>query len=275
MNVFPTRSALLLSALSLCLVPLSSSAVTPDETDAAKIMSAVDGRDDGDKQIARMVMIVRDDAGRERKRVVQSRRMDFPGQTKSITLFESPADVRNTGLLSFDYDDGKKSDDQWLYMPALKKPTRIASSDKSGSFMGTDMSYADMTKQDPKNFDYTISQPSATVDGDDCWVIEAKPNNPATAEETGYVKSLIWVSKTKLMPLKIKNWIREGQKIKYIKFADVQQINGIWVAKKILAQTKRGKTVESKTVIAFKSIKFNQASVTESDFTHQKLKSGL
>ncbi len=259
----------------LFLLPATAAAVTPDETNARKIMDAVENRPDGDKQTSRLVMVVKDAAGRERKRAVRSQRLDFAGGTKSLMLFEKPADVRNTGLLSIDYDDGRKDDDQWLYLPSLRKSTRIASSDKSGSFMGTDLSYADMTSQDPDNYDYAIVKQSVTVDGDDCWQIEARPNNARTKRETGYVKTHAWISKSKLMPLKVKAWVKEGKKLKYIKFADVRKIDGIWVAHKILAQTKRGKAIESKTVIAFKDIKFNVSSVKESDFTQRRLEQGL
>ena len=53
------------------------------------------------------------------------------------------------------YDD-EKDDDQWLYLPALKKTKRIASGDKSGSFMGSDFTYADMTTRNLDNYDYTL-----------------------------------------------------------------------------------------------------------------------
>jgi outer membrane lipoprotein-sorting protein len=270
------KSTLFISLLSsTLLIPQLATAITPDETDAAKIMAAVQDRDDGDKSTSRILMVVKDNAGRERKRVVQSRRIDFPEGTKQLMLFESPADVRNTGMLSIDYDDGKKDDDQWLYLPSLRKSTRIASGDKSGSFMGTDLSFADMTSSDPKDYDYKILDQAAKVGDDACWLIEARANNAKTKEETGYVKSHIWVSKSKMMPLKAKNWVREGKKLKYIKFADIKQVNGIWVAHKILAQTRRGKEVESKTVIAFKSMKFNDGSVKADDFTQRRLEKGL
>ena len=74
--------------------------------------------------------------------------MEFDKGTRQLMMFESPADVRNTGMLSIDYKDGNKDDDQWLYLPSLNKSTRISSGDKSGSFMGTDLSYADMTRAD-------------------------------------------------------------------------------------------------------------------------------
>ncbi|MFT5431181.1 MAG: outer membrane lipoprotein-sorting protein [Myxococcota bacterium] len=269
------RNLIRVSSLAALMLPLVSSAVTPDETDPNKIMAAVDARPDGDKSTARLVMVVKDSAGRERKRVVQSRSIEFSGGTKQLMLFEQPADVRNTGLLSIDYDDGNKDDDQWLYLPSLRKSTRISSSDKSGSFMGTDLSYSDMTRQDPSSYTYKLLEQSKTVGGDDCWVIEARPKTAKAKDETGYVKSMIWVSKSKLLPVRAKNWVREGKKIKYIKFSKIKQVEGIWIAHKITAQTKRGKEVESTTVMSFQEYKLNQAGVTDADFNQRRLEKGL
>ncbi len=265
---------LLLSSLAI-LFAFPASAISPDSTDPKAIMQAVQDRPDGDRQTSRVLMVVKDSAGRERKRVVQSRSMKFAGGTQTLMLFEAPADVRNTGMLSKDYDDGDKSDDQWLYLPSLRKSTRIASGDKSGSFMGTDLSYSDMTSQDPKNYTYKIIAQSTKVGDDDCWLIEAKPATDKTAKETGYFKTHVWISKSKLNPIKAKNWVKAGKKLKYIKFADIRQVDGIWVPHKILAQTRRGKTVDSKTIIAFKSVKFNQPSVKASDFSQRRLEQGL
>ena len=269
------RNPLRLIAALVMLAAGPALAVDATETDAKKIMLAVNAQPDGDKVKARMVMVVKDSQGREKKRVVQSKSIDFKDGTKQLLMFEAPADVRNTGLLSIDYDDGGKDDDQWLYLPSLRKSTRISSSDKSGSFMGTDLTYADMTEQDPNTYDYKMLDANATVGGEACWKIEARANTPKVKKETGYVKSVMWVSKEKLVPLQVKNWVRDGKKIKYIKFKDIKQVDGIWVAHKILAQTKRGKQVESKTLIAYKSFKLNQSDVQASDFNQRQLEKGL
>ena len=267
--------ALLVGGIATLLVTSSAWAIAPGETDPRKIMQAVDDRPDGDKMISRMSMVVRDAAGRERKRVVQSRAIDFKGGRRQIIFFESPADVRNTALLSIDYDDGNKDDDQWLYLPSLKKSTRIASSDKSGSFMGTDMSYADMTKQDIGHWDYKLLSPSVTVAGEECWLIEARPRTKKAQDETDYLKTNVWVSKQKLMPLQIKAWVRSGRKLKYMKFSDIKQIEGIWLAHTSSARTMRNTEVESTTVLAFTSIKLNDPSVKDTDFTQRRLEQGL
>lgn len=258
----------------LCLPSLATAQVGPDETDPVKIMQAVQDRDDGDRSTSRMRMVVRDNAGRQRVRMVQSRRMDFTEGSKTLIIFESPADVRNTGLLSIDYD-GDKDDDQWLYLPSLRKPTRIASGDKSGSFMGTDLSYSDMTQRDVGSYTYTIVEQSVVVQGEECWKIQALPANDDIKSETGYFKSFIWVSKAKLLVTQIKAHMTSGQRVKFIRFADIRQIQGVWMVHKILAMTKRGGETESKTMITFSDVRFNVAGVTESDFTQRRLEQGL
>jgi len=253
----------------------SAWAIDPGETDPVAIMKAVDTQAEGDRVKSRLAIKVSDSAGRERTRVVQSRTMKFEGGTKQMMLFEKPADVRNTGFLSMDYDDGAKDDDQWLYLPSLRKSTRISSSDKSGSFMGTDLSYADMTRQDPKDYTYKILKQSVKVGGDDCWLLEAKPKTAKAKRETGYIQSHVWVSKSKLAPLMSKSWLTEGRRMKFIKFSDFKKLAGVWFPHKILAQTKRGKEVESRTAIVFTAIQLDQADVTEGDFTQRRLEQGL
>ena len=274
-------------ALSLSLsAPLALSlnterawALDPNTTDAKAIMDAVEARAEGDKVKSRLVMKIVDRDGRERERVVQSRGLEFEGGHKQIMLFESPEDVRGTGMLSIDYDAGEKDDDQWLYLPSLKKSTRISSGEKSGSFMGTDLSYSDMTQVDPDHYTYKVLKPSVKVklDGkaEECWLIESVPATKKAKEETGYIKSQVWVSKDKLMPVQIKSWIREGRKLKYIQFKDIEKIDGLWFAKTIVARTKKGKQVESTTLLKFSQVSFNNKEVTPDLFQQSRLEQGL
>lgn len=249
--------------------------VSPDETDARKIMAAVEGRARGDRAKGRLQMTITDGAGRQRVRVVQMRSMQFDAGTRQLMIFESPADVRNTGLLSVDYDDGNKDDDQWLYMPSLAKATRISSGDKTGSFLGTDFTYSDMTKPDPAHYDYEMVTQSEKVGDEDCWVIQSTPKTQKAKDETGYLKSQVWVSKAKMMPLQAKNWVVKGRKLKYIKFDDVRQVDGIWVAHKLSARTLRGKQVESTTVLQFQELSFNNADVSDALFSERQFEKGL
>jgi outer membrane lipoprotein-sorting protein len=253
----------------------TASALPPTTSDARQIMNAVDARETGDKSVSKMTMVIKDPSGRQRTRVVQSRGLDFSGGKKQLIFFESPADVRNTGLLTIDYDDGKKTDDQWLYLPSLRKSTRISSGKKSGSFMGSDLSFADMTKRSPDQYDFKLLKQSTKAGGEDCWLIESRPRTEKAKEETGYVKSHTWVSKSKLLVQQSKIWVRKGQKIKLMKFTNFKKVSGIWVAHKILARTLQNGKPLSTTILTFSGLRYNDPSVKPTDFSQRRLESGI
>jgi outer membrane lipoprotein-sorting protein len=265
--------------LALLLVSTRAWSLESDSTDATAIMNAVESRKTGDRVKSRLVMQIIDQDGRTRKRVVQSRSMDFAEGNKQLMIFESPEDVRNTGLLSIDYDAGDKDDDQWLYLPSLHKSTRISSGERSGSFMGTDLSFSDMTKSDPAHYTYKILKQSVAIKSngkaEDCWLIESRPKTAKAKEETGYLKSHVWISKSKMMPLQVKSWVREGKKLKYIQFRKIKKVDNIWTAHQIVARTKKGKKVQSTTVLEFTEMKFNQTDIQEDIFVQSRLERGL
>ena len=254
-------------------------ALPSDTIDPQAIMDAVDQQPDGDRSVSRLMMKIQDKDGRERVRVVSSKSIKFKEGTKQLMRFESPADIRGTGMLSIDYDDGNQDDDQWLFLPSLHKSTRISSGEKSGSFMGTDLSFSDMTKADPKQYSYKMLKSSVKVklDGqtEECWLIESRPSTAKAKKETGYLKSHVWVSKDKLLPIQIKSWVREGKKLKYIQFKEVKKVDGLWTPHMIIARTKKGKTTESTTILHFTEMAYNQSSVTESLFTQSQLEQGI
>ena len=250
-------------------------ALEPSATDARAIAQAVEDRDVGDRGIAQATLKLIDQSGKERTRKFRQMTMKFAGGRKTIMFFESPADVRNTGFLSIDYDAGNKADDQWLFLPSLHRSTRIAAADKAGSFMGSDISYADLTKRDSSEYDYTLLEQSVKVDGEDCWLIEARPRSEAQKNETGYLKTQLWISKSKLVRMQVKAWVVEGKKLKYMKFGNLQQIDGIWVAHTVTVRTVRGEHVESTTVLDLNDVKFNQPNVDANQFAERRLEQGL
>ena len=264
---------------SLCCLLLAASApalaISPDTTDARAIMNAVENRELGDKSEGRIEITITDKAGRNRSRVVQTWSMEVDEARKQLMLFESPADVHNAGLLSVDWDAASRADDQWLYLPSLGKTTRISGADKSGSFMGTDLTYADMTRRDSEDYEYTLVESAVDVDGEDCWLIESRPRTDDEISETGYLKSHLWISKRMLVPVQSKAWVREGKRLKYTQFKDIRAIDGLWVAHQILVRTVRGGEVESSSALVFTDLKFNQDSVTADDFSERRLEQGL
>jgi len=124
----------LLSTLTAAL--LLAASLHADDPKARSLMEQVDARDDGDNMTAESVMILIDKNNDQRVRKMKRFIKDKGEDVLSMVFFLEPADVKETGFLTYDYDDSAKDDDQWLYLPALKKSKRIANDDKSGSFMG-------------------------------------------------------------------------------------------------------------------------------------------
>ncbi len=238
-----------------------------------EIMERVDERDDGDHAVQDMEMILIDKNGNRRVRKIRSYRRDQGEDTHTIMFFLTPADVKDTGFLTFDYDEADKDDDQWLYLPALKKTKRIASGDKSGSFMGSDFTYADMTSRELDRYDYTLLK-EGEVGGVAVWIVEAIPNSEDEIEETGYTKSILFVRKDNDVVIRSKNWVKKGKREKYFEVKKLERIDGIWVATEMQMTTKKGRATLHKTVINASNVRFNQE-LSESQFTVRQLEKGL
>ena len=144
------------SVLIACMFLSISAALAADDR-ALEIMRQVDAVDDGDNRTARMSMTLIDRDGSTRTRQLQTFLKDRGRDTLNLMFFLSPANVRNTGFLTHDFRDPDRDDDQWLYLPELRKTKRIAGSSKSQSFMGTDFSFADMTRRVTEEWNYTPS----------------------------------------------------------------------------------------------------------------------
>ena len=123
-----------------------------------------------------------------------------PGDLDKILVrFLAPRDVENTGLLTWEGKDG--NDDQWLYLPAVKKPKRIAASGKKNRFLGTDFSYEDLRAENVAVNTYALVG-SEAVDGVNCFVIDATPATERQASDSGYGRRRIWVRKDTLVTVK-------------------------------------------------------------------------
>jgi outer membrane lipoprotein-sorting protein len=263
------RSIVLLLATSLCALPIATFAETPT---GRLIMEWVDERDDGDNGVSDMKMILIDKRGKERIREIRNFTKDKGEDNMSIMFFLSPADVKNTGFLSYDYDDPERDDDQWLYLPALKKTKRIAGGDKSGSFMGSDFTYADMSSRVLDNYEYTLLK-EGEVNDTPVWIVEAIPNQKEI-KETGYTKSVLFVRKDNHVVIRAKNWVKKGKRNKYMEATDLQLIDAIWVPTRLNMTTKKGSQTLHKTVIEISNVKFDQG-LDEQMFSIRRLEKGL
>jgi len=196
-------------------------------------MQAVDNREDGDDLTQQMTQTLIDRNGNQRVRHIASFRKDYGKDKKMVIFFTEPANIRDTALLTFDYDDPNSDDDQWLYLPALKKVRRIASSDRGDYFMGTDFTFEDM-KQTPELTDYHWKLlGSETIDQRDYWRVEGVPVSSDIARILGYSRILQWIDKASSVVMHSDYWDLAGRKLKQLQITKIKKIDGIWAPLKI------------------------------------------
>jgi len=257
------------------LAPLSLSAAA--EHSAEEVMRMFDERYDGDSSISDITMVLIDRRDRQRIRNLKLYSKDYGADTKTLSLFESPADIRGTAYLNFDWNENQRDDDSWLYLPALQRVKRLATSDTSDSFLGSDFTYADINGFEVEWYDYNFINESEMIDGEDCWVIEIvpKPEFKDRAEEaTGYSKMQSWISKEKLVQLRGQTWELRGNRIKFFTSSEVELIDDIWTVKRLQAITTRNGRQEHASVLQINSVDYN-AEVADDLLTTEAMQRGL
>ena len=240
---------------------------------AQDIAQKAHDREDGDNSVANMKMILIDKNENARVRELKVFTKGKGDTELKLMFFLSPADVRNTAFLTYDYKDSNRDDDQWLYLPELQKVKRIASSDKSGSFMGSDFTYADMTSRNVEDYEYKIMQ-EPEVKGYKTWQMEVIPKSQKTIEETGYTKSIYFIRQDNFVVVQALHYVRSGNRLKYMMVNKLELIDGIWTPLEIQMVSKQGRQTLHKTILQFSDYKYDQE-LEESLFTTRTLQKGL
>lgn len=167
-----------------------------------------------------MKMVLRNRQGQESTRYVRLRTLEVEGDgDKSLSIFDEPADVKGTAMLT--YTHKTEADEQWLYLPALKRVKRIASRNKSGPYMGSEFAYEDITSQEVEKYTYKYLR-DEVYDGMDSYVIERDPVD----KYSGYTRQVVWIDKEKYRPLRIDFYDRKNALLKtlhqrnYMKFLE-------------------------------------------------------
>ena len=262
-----------LTTLFTCAILLLISLNTAWAITGREIMEKVDARDDGDNMTADVEMILIDKNDNRRIRKMKTFSKDKGKDTWKLQFFIAPADVKNTAFLTYDYYEGDRDDDQWLYLPDLHKSKRIASSDKSSAFMGSDFSYADMTRRVLDEWNYKLLK-EGEVKGHKVWIVEALPVSKEVEDRYGFTKSVIFIRQDLLMGVRAVHWLKEGKKIKYQEMLDIKEIDGIWVAGETRMKTTKNKVTLHKTVMKWSAIKYNQQ-LDDDLFTVRRLEKGI
>ncbi|MEM7407723.1 MAG: outer membrane lipoprotein-sorting protein [Pseudomonadota bacterium] len=203
----------LLLTLPLC----ELSAATPEEQGLA-LAQAMDERDTGwNDQRAEMTMVLRNKQGQETTRKIRTRGLEVIGDgDKSLTIFDTPRDVKGTAFLS--HTHATKPDDQWLFLPALKRVKRISSANKSGPFVGSEFAYEDLTSQEVDKYTYKWLR-EEDMAGRKVAVMERFP----AYKHSGYKRQIVWVDLPMHQAVKVEYYDRKNALLKTLELTDFKQ----------------------------------------------------
>ena len=254
----------ILPALMLCLA--FAPALGAQEKTADAIMTAVYRRPQPADMSATLTMTLVDSKGKERIRSLDQRLAGFGGVDKKIMVFQRPADVRGTSFMNWSYAEAGKGDDQWIYMPALKRVKRITSDGKGGSFMGSDFSYDDLGARHP-SMDSHVIVGSETVAGEECWMIESKPKDAGDS----YSRTVSWISKSRLIGFRRDYYDKKGALLKTLSVLETKTIGSYLM---ITRTEMHNAQTNHRTRMEFTAIELD-AGIADEQFTERAMMKGL
>lgn len=216
------KPTICLSLLALVMSPANSALAETSQQKGLRIAQAVSDGEKGFKDHqANGKMILRTGGGRESIRRFDYRSIGNRGNagSRSLFIFKSPGDIRNTTLLTHTHKT--KKDDQWLYLPALSKVRRISSSGRSGSFVGSEFSYEDMADLEVEKYSYNWIKDEACPTKGDCHVVDRFPK-----QKSGYSYQRIWVDKKNKRIQSAKFFDRRKAHLKTLYISEYKKYSG-------------------------------------------------
>lgn len=256
----------LLTILLLGLLPIAASAQDSDDprTKGLHIAQEIQDRNTGwgdSKALMQMVLFNRRGDRSERELHLRSLEIDGDGD-KSLTVFDQPRDIKGTALLSFSHS--VEPDQQWLYLPALKRVKRISSANKSGPFMGSEFAFEDLSSFEVEKYQYEYLR-DETINELDCFVVNYYPNY----EHSGYSYQQVWIDKSEYRVQKIDFYDRKKSLLKTLEFSDYEQyLDKYWRATSMrMSNRQTGKITE----LTWRNYEFS-VGLSDADFNPNSLK---
>ncbi|MBI4824039.1 MAG: outer membrane lipoprotein-sorting protein [Nitrospirae bacterium] len=235
-------------SLAIVLAPTVSSAMTGKEImeKQKQIQQAND-----EKEVLSMKLIDKKGNVKERE-VVRYSMKTASTVNKIMMIFNKPSDIKGTGLLT--WEQKGRDDDQWLYLPELGKEKRIASGGKKNKFMGTDFAFEDLRPENLSTHEYNLTA-SETIEGKDCYVIEAIPIGKEE-KESGYSKRKFWIRKDIFFTVKVEYYDKKGKHIKTQENKNPKNVSGsVWRSDEIVMEDHEE---NHKTTLAVQSREVNK-----------------
>ncbi len=266
------RTGLLLLVGSLASV-LALHAAAEELPDGTKVMEQVVARNEGSWVTRDLRMELTDRSGTTRVQETKAFRKYYGAEKRTVIFYVNPTNIKGTAFLTYDYPDAEVDDDQWLYLPALRKVRRISASNRGDYFLGTDFTYEEIKKENKLELsDYAFNSVGwEDVAGNPTIVVEGLPVDEDVAKELGYSRVLWRVDPTIWMSRKTEFWDTNGNHLKTITLPQVEQIDGIWTALRIQAVNHK---TGHRTNFAFSNVDYSSP-VADQRFEQSLLKRGF
>jgi len=236
--------------------------------DALEVVKKVNEREDGLSVVRDLKMELIDKRGKQRVRETISYRKYYGVDKKSVIYYKTPKRLSGTGFLTFDNEI--KDDEQWLYLPSLRKVRRVSSANRGDWFLGTDFSYEDIkkeTKISTSDFDFRILEETQEK-GISYFVLESTPKNKALVKELGYSKIVSWIDKDIFIARKAIFHDERGGLLKTLLNNDIKKVDDIWTIHHLQMKNHQNKHVSN---FYFSNVDYKKE-VKDSSFTKASLK---
>jgi outer membrane lipoprotein-sorting protein len=242
----------------LLLFSLNAWAISAYEL-AQKTDAALSGFHDA---VSEMKMTLINANGQTRDRTMLMKVLEGKAGDKSLMEFLTPADVKGTKFLNYEHFD--RDDDQWLYLPALKRVKRIASRNKSGSFMGSEFSYEDLGAFNIEKYTYDGDAETVELEGKSYYKTVRIPKE----KESGYTKQVSWIDPETYVIIQVDYYDRKKALLKTARFSDYRNVNGVWRIGRIVMTNHQN---DKKTILVWENEKIGTG-LTDKDFHQRVLK---
>ena len=230
------------------------------------VIQKVYDRPTGNDMTGNLIMTIENSRGNQRVREIKQFVKSVKNGEKKIMFFLSPADVKNTSFMTWSYDDASKSDDQWIYLPALKKVKRISSDSKGDYFMGSDFTYDDLGDRHPMDDTHTILR-EEVLNGKETIVIESVPKD----EEYMYARTVTWVIKDSWIGLKKEFYDEDDDLLKILTVEQEKSFGDVIILTKVKMHNMQKNQF---TIMEFSDVQIDKG-IQNNKFSERMMKRGI
>ncbi len=270
-------SSIILLVATLGGLVINNQAHASDLPNAMQLVNRINAIDDGQHVTRNLTMTMIDKRGKKRVRETLAFRKYYNNEKRTILFYKKPTNVKGTSFLTFDYPDLNIDDDQWLYLPALRKVRRISASDRGDYFLGTDFTYEDIKlegKLDLSDYDFETLKLEQLILDDGKKILTALvrgiPKSNEIAKELGYGKTEFSVDLNRGLIVKAIYWDIKLKPLKILNISDIRIVDGLITRHKMVIDNQK---TGHRTEFEFSNVDYN-VSVKDSLFSKRAMKQG-